>query len=183
MITEEQVVRDKEATVVQTRRQREASARTEEATPADKSSEVAGEQPTSPRSGKESWEALPFKDELIAADPWTLPTGVNPSAQTRDARIDDEQLPEGHLLLAMDPVLIKQFKEGYLKDEYFKTRYGSAAASPETELTPAHYRTGRHGLLYFFDADWNAKLCVLRSMVRFVLTWLHESSNEAAHGG
>ncbi|KAL1658116.1 hypothetical protein GGG16DRAFT_28383, partial [Schizophyllum commune] len=116
-------------------------------------------------------------------DSWTLPEGIHPAAQQKDAQIEEDQLPEGHLLLSMDPVLVRQFKEGYLKDEYFKSRYGSTAASPENELTPSHYRTGRHGLLYFFDADWQAKLCVPRSMVRFVLTWLHESSNEAAHGG
>ncbi|KAL1657928.1 hypothetical protein GGF50DRAFT_68246, partial [Schizophyllum commune] len=183
MIAEGQVVRDKEANVVQTRRQRAAAASSEEENPRDEVVRNAGEQPILSISKEENLDALPFSNEDSVADAWTLPQGVHPAAQRKDAQVEEDQLPEGHLLLSMDPVLVQQFKEGYLKDEYFKSRYGSMAASPENELTPSHYRTGRLGLLYFFDADWNAKLCVPRSMVRFVLTWLHESSNEAAHGG
>ncbi|KAI5887173.1 uncharacterized protein SCHCODRAFT_02454974, partial [Schizophyllum commune H4-8] len=128
-------------------------------------------------AARELAEALPH----VGRDYWTFPEGVRVE--------DDDELGErveearAHLLLHIDPILLKQFKEGYEKDAYFRERYAESADSPSKALTPSHFRRSSNGLLYFFNADWEARLCVPRSMVNFVLTWIHEARDESAHGG
>ncbi|KAI4294663.1 hypothetical protein GGG16DRAFT_66906, partial [Schizophyllum commune] len=114
-------------------------------------------------------------------DYWTYPQGVE---STVEEDLDDRMEESGtHLLLSMHPALTQQFKDGYKTDPYFKDRYAESVESPAKILTPSHFRRGPTGLLYFFNADWEARLCIPRSMVQFVLEWIHESREEAAHGG
>ncbi|KAI5822998.1 hypothetical protein K523DRAFT_188290, partial [Schizophyllum commune Tattone D] len=128
-------------------------------------------------AAKELAEALPH----VGKDYWTFPDGV----RVKDDNDLGERVEEAraHLLLHIDPILLKQFKEGYEKDAYFRERYAESADSPSKALTPSHFRRSSNGLLYFFNADWEARLCVPRSMVNFVLTWIHEARDESAHGG
>ncbi|KAL1669784.1 hypothetical protein GGF50DRAFT_43639, partial [Schizophyllum commune] len=114
-------------------------------------------------------------------DYWTFPPGLN---AVGEEELDDQVAEtRAQLLLSMHPVLEQQFKDGYESDPYFRERYAESAGSPSQMLTPSHFRRGPTGLLYFFNADWEARLCVPRSLVQFVLEWIHESREEAAHGG
>ena len=156
-----------------------ASKRREEAS--DSAQAMAQAPPTEPSGrtavAEELTEALPHVDK----DYWTFPKGV----QVKDDDDLGERVEEAraHLLLHIDPALLKQFKEGYERDAYFRERYAESADSPSKALTPSHFRKSANGLLYFFNADWEARLCVPRSMVNFVLTWIHEARDESAHGG
>lgn len=90
---------------------------------------------------------------------------------------------KSHLLVSMDPKLIVEFVKGYGEDSFFKKRYTDEIPNPNTVITPSHFKKAKDGLLYFLDADWSARLCVPRTMVNYILKWIHESPMEGAHTG
>ncbi|EDR12608.1 uncharacterized protein LACBIDRAFT_311190 [Laccaria bicolor S238N-H82] len=123
----------------------------------------------------------PIEDELPFPldDHWTYPIGVKPSSTA----FDDEWLNKPHLLVAMKPLLITAFSQGYPQDKYFAPKYIEDIPNPKTILTPSHFRKSKNGLLYFIDADWSARLCIPESKIHFVLKWIHDSPFESTHAG
>lgn len=112
-------------------------------------------------------------------DPWTYPEGV--SRSTKDP--SEDWTSRSHLLVFLDPELVKLLAEGYQEDPFFKERYVDVVPNANTVLTPTHYQKGRDGLLYFLDADWIPRLCIPKSMVARMLTSIHENPYESAHAG
>ncbi|KAF4619214.1 hypothetical protein D9613_005608 [Agrocybe pediades] len=119
--------------------------------------------------------SLPFKGE----DPWTYPLGCKEPSDNLEEEWDNRS----HLLVSMSPAIIENFIKGYQVDPFFKTRYIDEQPNPNQVLTASHFRKADNGLLYFLDADWNAKLCVPKNQVNFVLKWIHDSPYESAHAG
>jgi hypothetical protein len=111
------------------------------------------------------------------ADHWTYPTGARPDKDEEDWN------KHSHLLVSVSQEVKDKFILGHQEDLYFKDRYTEEVTSPERVLTPSHFQKGRDGLLYFVDADWKNRLCVLRSKIQFILRWIHESPHESAHAG
>lgn len=122
------------------------------------------------------------KDELPFPEGghWTYPATAFDSPFK--ARPEEER--KSHLLISMDPNLIQEFITGYKEDPFFKSKYSADEIPSHTKvITPSHFRKGKNGLLYFFDADFNAKLCIPKSKVNYVLSWIHNSPYESAHAG
>lgn len=97
-------------------------------------------------------EDLPFSE----GDHWTYP--ATSKEATEEARTEKEH--QVHLLVSIDEKVLQEFIEGYKEDSFLKSRYSDEVPSHTTVITPSHFRKGCNGLLYFFDADYNTKLCV-----------------------
>jgi hypothetical protein len=124
---------------------------------------------------EDSLDPLPFP----ASDPWTYPPGVNPPQPEVETDFENRS----HLLLSIEPELLRKFIEGYKSDAYFRNLYVEDMHSPNIVLTPSRFQKGSNGLLYFLDASWNLRLCVPRSMVPYILSLTHDSASESAHVG
>ncbi|KJA21722.1 hypothetical protein HYPSUDRAFT_140001, partial [Hypholoma sublateritium FD-334 SS-4] len=118
---------------------------------------------------------LPFPNN----DHWTYPVDFEKPVLDPD----DEWDSRSHLLISMEESLLQQFREGYVLDPYFKDKYVDEVPNPQAVITPSHFRKSAEGLLYFVDADWNARLCVPKSQVGYVLSWIHDEPFESAHAG
>ncbi|KAK7042774.1 hypothetical protein R3P38DRAFT_2768273 [Favolaschia claudopus] len=138
------------------------------------SSKVEGKAVEIP-AGASPADDLPFPD----GDHWTYPTGISPSKELLEEEIETQT----HILFAANPEFIKGISQGYRKDSYFRKHFVDSMPSPETLLTPSRFQKGKNGLLYFLDADWNARVCIPRSKVPQILKWVHDSSFESAHAG
>lgn len=112
---------------------------------------------------------------------WTYP--VSFENKPLDHELDEEWNHRSHLLVSADAGTIKEFVEGYKSDSVFKRHYAEALPQAEQLLTPSHFRMGKGGLLYFIDSDWKTRLCVPKSKVSYVLSWIHDSPFESAHAG
>lgn len=124
---------------------------------------------------EDSSNPLPFPNQ----DHWTYPS--NSTSDSKDSRTTIEDRP--HILLSMDTTLVKEFIQGYKEDPFLNPRYSDDIPSPSKVVTPSHFRKSDNGLLYFLDADFNAKLCIPKSKVNYVLKWIHDSPYESAHAG
>lgn len=126
-------------------------------------------------SNPSTTDELPFPE----SDPWTYPV-----ESASDSNIsEDEWDKKPRLLLSMNKDIMTKFIEGYQEDPYFQSRYANKIPNHAMVITPSHFRKGENGLLYFLDANYNAKLCVPRSQVNYVLKWIHDSPFESAHAG
>lgn len=121
-------------------------------------------------------DELPFSEN----DPWTYPVGATSDSSSMN---EENWNRKPHLLLSMDKAIIAKFVEGYGEDPFFKPRYVNEIPNHNSVITPSHFRKGDNGLLYFMDSNYNAKLCVPRTMVNYVLKWIHDSPFESAHAG
>ncbi|KAF9471211.1 hypothetical protein BDN70DRAFT_783329, partial [Pholiota conissans] len=118
---------------------------------------------------------LPFPEN----DHWTYPVEFEKPLEPPS----EEWERKSHLLIALDKDLTKQFVEGYKEDPFFKEKYTQEIPNDKMVITPSHFRVGSDQLLYFLDADWATRLCVPRSLINFVLKWIHDSAFESAHAG
>ncbi|KAL1687729.1 hypothetical protein GGG16DRAFT_23401, partial [Schizophyllum commune] len=87
------------------------------------------------------------------------------------------------VLIHLNPETIKEFKEGYSEDPYFRDRYREAPDAGGDWTPGRRYFKDNSGLLYFLDADYVPRLCVPKSKRRRVLEEAHENPIETAHGG
>ncbi|KAK6988173.1 hypothetical protein R3P38DRAFT_2804868 [Favolaschia claudopus] len=124
------------------------------------SSKVEGKTVEIP-TGASPADDLPFPD----GDHWTYPAGVSPSKELLEEEIETQT----HILFAANPEFIQGISKGYRKDGYFRKHFVDSMPSPETLLTPSRFQKGKNGLLYFLDADWNARVCIPRSKVPQIL--------------
>jgi hypothetical protein len=162
-----------EAFPVQTRRQKKVSE--EHLDPEDVEQDILDGIPREEPPEEGEGPILPFQ----SSDPWTFPSGVDAPSKDTEERWEEHS----HLLLTVDPELIAQFVQGYKTDSYFRKLYVDEIHSTDKLLTPSRFQKGSNGLLYFQDADWNARLCVPSSLVPYVLKLVHDSAVESAHAG
>lgn len=127
------------------------------------------------KKSREKEEVLPKAFPEI--DRWSYPSDARPEGKEEDWE------NRAHLLVALNPEVIKDFVKGYEEDLFFKLYYAEEIPNPHVAITPSHFHKGANGLLYFIDARWETRLCVPRSQVQFVLEWIHKAPHEAAHGG
>src|SRR5260370_33195210 len=100
----------------------------------------------------------------------------------RSARDKTENKP-GQLVVSIARGVIHWYIEGYLQDPAFEGHW-RASLSTADELVMTHrYYKDEDGLLFFWDADWKARLCVPHSLVMETLQEHHESTWETAHAG
>ena len=118
---------------------------------------------------------LPFQED----DHWTYPVGFEGKLTSPG----EDWSRRSHLLVSMSDELISKFAEGYVKDSFFKSRYVDEVPNSNLVVTPSHFWKDPNGLLYYMDADWNSRLCVPKSMINYVLNWIHDSPYESAHAG
>jgi hypothetical protein len=130
---------------------------------------------TIPDLESEEIGTLPFPTD----DHWTYPIDFEGKAMEPE----EDWNKKAHLLVSMNDSLIKEFARGYSEDPFLKAKYVDEIVNPHSVVTPSHFRKDPNGLLYFLDADWNARLCVPRSKVNYVLNWIHDSPFESAHSG
>ncbi|KJA15700.1 hypothetical protein HYPSUDRAFT_148703, partial [Hypholoma sublateritium FD-334 SS-4] len=131
-----------------------------------------------PPSGNESVNPvadLPFS----ADDHWTYPVEFDKPLDTPEENWEKK----AHLLIGLSDELVKNFAQGYSKDPFFKNKCADEIPSPQTPITPSHFRKSKEGLIYFMDADWSSRLCVPKDMINFALKWIHDEASESAHAG
>jgi Integrase zinc binding domain len=85
--------------------------------------------------------------------------------------------------IEISPHRIEAFVQGYQMDPSFRQAWNEAPAEESELLAAQRFYKSEKGLLIFRDADWVARLCILKSEVRRVLKESHESSWETAHAG
>ncbi|KAL1658293.1 hypothetical protein GGF50DRAFT_16315, partial [Schizophyllum commune] len=124
------------------------------------------------RPSSDSDDALPFAN----SPHWVYPPGPK-------EREEEEEEPQAHLLVQLKPELAERFRKGYQADAYFNQHYIDKENSAANQLTPSRFSKSADGLLYFIDADWQARLCVPSSEVNYVLRTIHNNPYEAAHAG
>src|SRR5260370_22973986 len=73
--------------------------------------------------------------------------------------------------------------KGYLQDPAFEGHWRASLLTADKLVTTHHYYKDEDGLLFFWDADWKARLCVPCSLVRETLQEHHKSTWETAHAG
>src|SRR6266850_2260890 len=104
------------------------------------------------------------------------------SEDERRARGKAGSKPE-QLVVLIARGAVHWYIEGYLRDSAFKEHW-RASLSTVDELVMTHqYYKDEDGLLFFWDADWRARLCVPHSLVSETLQEHHESAWETAHAG
>nr|GAT48031.1 TY3B-TY3B protein [Mycena chlorophos] len=112
-------------------------------------------------------------------DQWRFPVGVEGPAEFPE----EDWNKRAHLLVSLDPAVIEEFRQGYLEDKHFQSKYKDSVAGMDVRLTPSRFVKGPEGLLYFIDANWETRLCIPRRKVKDVLELVHESARETAHAG
>ena len=164
---------DKEAHTVTTRLQRKQKGRAESLA---KDGPPSSHENSSPSENAEvNRDELPFTSNVH----WTYPVGFEKSLGPPE----EDWEKKSHVLIAFNQELIEEFINGYATDPFFKDKCSDEAPSLTTVLTPSHFRRADNGLVYFFDADWSARLCVPKSKVNDMLRWVHDSAPESANAG
>ena len=89
----------------------------------------------------------------------------------------------GQLVVSIARGAIHQYIEGYLRDPAFKEHWRASLLTVDELVTTHQYYKDEDGLLFFWDADWRACLCVPHSLVSETLQEHHESTWETTHAG
>jgi hypothetical protein len=161
---------DKRASAVRTRQQLAADSKREPSESTNKRIDNETQD-----ASDEQGDILPFPN----SDHWTYPSGTKSS----EVPPDEEWTKKTQLLVSVDPIICKEFAEGYEEDKFFAPRYVKVQPNEKTVISASHFQRGRDDLLYFVDAGWKTRLCVPSSKVNYVLRWIHESPYESAHAG
>lgn len=128
------------------------------------------------KASKQPDEApLPLQED----DHWTYPVGFKDKLKSPG----EDWSRNSHLLVSMSEELLLNFSAGYIEDNFFKSRYADEIPNANLVITPSHFWKDPNGLLYYLDANWSSRLCVPKSMVNYVLRWIHNSPYESAHAG
>lgn len=77
----------------------------------------------------------------------------------------------------------KQIVEGYGRDQFFKARWQDPKTSPDKWNPGTRFFKDENRLLYFRDADYQARLCIPKSHQQFLIQEAHENPFESAHAG
>jgi hypothetical protein len=88
------------------------------------------------------------------------------------------------LLVGFSDQELKCWAEAYSSDEFF-CNIISALKGPKPTVGTGHpqYFCGENGLLYFEDWNGNNRLCVPSTLRQQVMSDVHNSVMESAHGG
>ncbi|KAI0056586.1 hypothetical protein BV25DRAFT_1787814, partial [Artomyces pyxidatus] len=81
------------------------------------------------------------------------------------------------------PELIKQFRDGYLKDPAFTSRWQNQEDRDARSPLTSRFFKDKQGLLFFTDADFQPRLCVPMNLRAHFLNLAHTSPTETAHAG
>ncbi|KZV78810.1 hypothetical protein EXIGLDRAFT_633219, partial [Exidia glandulosa HHB12029] len=92
-----------------------------------------------------------------------------------------EDHPPPCIHVHMDPAVRKEWVKGYRKDPAFKDKGKDTDES--TWYHGTRFYKDKNGLLYFRDADFQARLCVPRNQRNALLSQIHDSPAELAHAG
>lgn len=85
--------------------------------------------------------------------------------------------------IQMDKDWISKFVDGYKKDASFRDRWDNKEGTAESWYPGARFFKDSDGLLYFKDADFQARLCVPNALQPHFLRISHESPVISAHAG
>src|SRR5260370_30659854 len=87
-------------------------------------------------------------------------------------RSEDERRAQGkagskpeQLVVLIARGAVHQYIEGYLRDSIFKEHWRASLSTADELVMTRQYYKNEDGLLFFWDADWRACLCVPHSLV------------------
>ncbi|KZV78667.1 hypothetical protein EXIGLDRAFT_633481, partial [Exidia glandulosa HHB12029] len=83
--------------------------------------------------------------------------------------------------ISMAPELRKQWVNGYAEDPAFKDK--GKLGDGTSWYTGNRFFKDDFGLLFFRDADFQARLCVPRSQRNALLSQVHDTAFELSHAG
>ncbi|KAJ3474331.1 hypothetical protein NLI96_g12517 [Meripilus lineatus] len=82
----------------------------------------------------------------------------------------------------LDEELLERFKQGYSQDVFLRNYWKELDEKGFiSNDSTSRFSTDERGLVYFRDADFQARLCVPKSMQTTILQEAHESPYESAH--
>ncbi len=87
--------------------------------------------------------------------------------------------PAIHISISKE--LRDSFISNYSKDRQFSTPYHEASEAEDSRSTGKRFYKDKNGLLFFINADFQPRLCVLKLLQQSILTEAHKAPLETAH--